>query len=109
MQSGEAGGQSFTPQRFHARSTGGTVGYINRHRRPFSIRNAETGKLLFRPSSFSADEALPKVDEGRMVIFTVRGCRASEEWSLKGVNPFISPTLEQWFDPGEDGAWPVPR
>ncbi|NQT94128.1 MAG: hypothetical protein HQ559_15305 [Lentisphaerae bacterium] len=95
------GGQNYTPQRFYCRTTDDHADYVNRIPRPYSIHDATTEELLFRPSRFDAHQAPPPVGRNRMVVFTVRGCRAVYEWQLRGTSPFVAPTLDQWFDPGE--------
>ncbi len=98
-----SGGQSYTPMRFYCKTVADRADYINRIPRPYSIRDAMSDELLFRPSRFNTHQKPPPVGPNRMIVFTVRGCRASIEWQLSGTSPFVSPTLEQWFDPAENG------
>jgi len=92
-------GQHYTPQRLYTRAETDVVSYYNRNRRPYTVRDAVTGELLFRPVAFTPDESAVQVGKDRMLLFTVRGCRAHQEWRMKGVAPYVSATLDGWFDP----------
>lgn len=98
-----SGGQSYTPQYVYSQAAGGPVAYFNRHQRPYAIRDAENGELLVRGRRFTLDEQSKPVEAGRMIEFTLRGSRASGEWRLIGVTPFIAATADDWFDPREYG------
>jgi len=98
-----SGGQHYTPQRLYCRTVADQADYVNRSSRPYSIRDAVTDELFFRPTLFDSHQKPPAIGANRNIVFTVRGCRASTEWQLRGTSPFVSPTLEQWFDPAERG------
>jgi hypothetical protein len=93
------GGQYYTPQRLYTRATGGKLSYWNRRRQPYAIRDAETGKLLFRPTRLEQDEASQKVEAGRPIMVPVRGCRTPYEWAVRGTLPWFAAGPDEWFDP----------
>jgi hypothetical protein len=98
-----SGGQSYTPQYVYSRATGGPVAYFNCHQRPYAIRDVKSGELLVRGRQFTPDEQSKPVEAGRMIEFTLRGCRAPAEWRLAGVDPFIAAAADDWLDPREYG------
>jgi hypothetical protein len=97
------GGQNYTPQYVYTKSCGGPVGYFNRQQRPYAIREVQTGHLLLRGQRFTQEELSAPVEAGRMIEFTLRGCRSPSEWRLSGVAPFVSAIAEDWFDPRDFG------
>jgi len=99
-----SGGQYYTPQYVFGRATGGPVAYFNRHRRPYVVRDAESGALLVRGRQFTADEVSAPVAAGRMIQFTLRACRGPAEWRLTGMEPFVAASAEDWFDPRQFGC-----
>lgn len=94
-----SGGQSYTPTKMYTRARVGPVGYFNRVQRPYAIHRADTGELILRGTTFTKDEASSDLYGTTPVVFTTRGSRSPGEWQLRGVEPYVSPTMRQWFDP----------
>lgn len=99
--------QTFTPTRLVVRSNSETVSYLNRLRRPYTLRDARTLELLFRPKLFAEEEAVRRVGAGRMLMLTCSSAGHGAEWSMKGVEPYFAASLDDWFLPQESG-WPEP-
>lgn len=99
--------QNFTPLRFVTRTTGGTMSYFNRVRRPYTLRDAKTLDLIFRPKLFTEAESAQVAKAGQFVMVTGSGCRGPGEWRMKGVEPYYASSREDWFQPYEAG-WPKP-
>jgi len=97
-----SGGQSYTPTKMYTRVTVGPVGYFNRVQRPYAIHRADTGELILRGTTFTRDESSSDLFGTTPVVFTTRGSRSPGEWQLQGVEPYVSPTMQQWFDPTQE-------
>ena len=99
--------QAFTPVRIVTRTTATTMSYFNRVRRPYTLRDAKTLELIFRPTLFTEAESVRPVEAGRMIMLTSSGCRGAAEWRMTGVEPYFAASQDDWFQPYEAG-WPKP-
>ncbi|MBI4626900.1 MAG: hypothetical protein HY736_27220 [Verrucomicrobia bacterium] len=97
--------QVFTPIRIVSRTTSKTMSYFNRVRRPYTLRDAKTLDLIFRPKLFTEAESVRPTGAGRMIVLTSSGCRGAAEWRMKGVEPYFAASPDDWFQPHEAG-WP---
>jgi len=97
--------QNFTPVRIVTRTTNATMSYFNRVRRAYSLRDAKTLELIFRPKLFTEKEAAQSAGRDRMIMLTSSGCRSPAEWRMTGVEPYFATRVDDWFNPFEAG-WP---
>jgi len=97
--------QFSTPVRFVTRTTGDTFSFFQGARRPYTLRDAESLELIFRPKSFLVDEAGHPTAPGRMIQVTAFDSPGVDEWLMKGVEPYFAVSKEDWFLPEESG-WP---
>ncbi len=90
-------GQYHVGARVFTRTTADEVTVINTQGKPYCIRDAGTGEVLFRSKldeplkithDLGADRAIQITSQGR-----VDGKR------FEGLSPWLSPTREGWFDP----------
>jgi hypothetical protein len=96
-----SGGQSYTPQTMSLRAVADEVAFVDRRKKPFAMRDAETGALLARPDTYAPEEFRAEVKPGQMIEIVLRGCRSLGEWRFSGCAPYAAATADQWFNPEE--------
>ncbi len=97
--------QAYTPLRFVTRTISGTFSYFNGARRPYTLRDAETQELIFRPKFYNVEESNHPSATGKMIMVTSGDSPNLDEWLMKGVESYFSVTKDDWFQP-EEAGWP---
>jgi hypothetical protein len=68
-------------------------------RSPYTIRDARTWELLFRSSATGPAAQKLRVGKGRDIVLVATGYRVHDTRKIEGVAPYVSSTLQGWFDP----------
>ncbi len=90
-------GQYHVGARVFPRTTAADVTIGNQHGRPYCIRDANTGEVLFRSRMGEPTEITHDLGRDRMVLITMRGRVDGKRFT--GLSPWLSPTREGWFEP----------
>ncbi|MDP6777508.1 MAG: hypothetical protein QGI83_12170 [Candidatus Latescibacteria bacterium] len=90
-------GQYFAGARVFAKTVADTVRIDNRNGVCFSMRDAETGGVLFRSSMTDPQVTEHALGRDRMVMLVVPG--RVDLMAFEGLSPYLSATRDGWFEP----------
>jgi hypothetical protein len=92
-------GQYYVGTRLFSRSTAEEITVTNEYNKPFTIRDANTGEVLYR-YDMRRDyfkTVTVAVGKGRLLQFTMTG--RADTRNFTGLSPWFSRTREEWFAP----------